>query len=190
MRPARSFKLQIKALERRLPDNDLARALVTEVLRKQEASLDAAAAERAKVIERLVEDLTVWRWVEPIRGVGRLQLGQIIAEAGDLNNFANPAKLWRFFGLAVIDGQAERLHRGQQAAFNPRLKGMAFTLATGLRNHNHSEYRALYDEQKAKAIARGWDKQKSQTTNRAEAHAMRLLAKRFLRDLWRAWRVT
>ena len=52
--------------------------------------------------------LPVASFVEETRGFGYLGLAQIVAEAGDLSNYANPAKLWKRFGLAVIDGRAQR----------------------------------------------------------------------------------
>lgn len=158
-------------------------------------------------MERAARALPVWPWVEGIRGVGAPMLAEIVAEAATTNivgldAYANPAKLWKRFGLGFYMGERQcrrRVEGGSKAeraaavlamAYSPKRRAVAYVLAMGLRNRNKGEYRAYYDEVKAKAIARGWDleKRKWPPSNRAESHAMRLLAKRFLRDLWREWK--
>ncbi len=57
-------------------------------------------------MERLALQLKVWPWVKSIHGAGALGLATIVAEAGDLNNYANPAKLWKRLGYAPYEGLA------------------------------------------------------------------------------------
>jgi hypothetical protein len=63
-----------------------------------------AAAEKA--MEKAAKDLPVFAWIESIRGAGALGLATIVAEAGDLADYAGPAKLWKRLGFAPYDGCA------------------------------------------------------------------------------------
>jgi hypothetical protein len=59
-----------------------------------------------KQMEKLAESLPIFEWVAGIRGAGALGLATIVAEAGDLSNYPNPAKLWNRLGFAPYDGLA------------------------------------------------------------------------------------
>lgn len=67
---------------------------------------DALRTDCEKRMERLAATLPVADWIESIRGAGLLGLATIVAEAGDLSNYANPAKLWKRLGFAPYDGFA------------------------------------------------------------------------------------
>src|SRR4029434_9391043 len=59
-----------------------------------------------KNMTALAEQLPIMAWVKSVRGAGALGLATIIAEAGDLGNYTNPAKLWSRLGFAPYDGAA------------------------------------------------------------------------------------
>ena len=59
-----------------------------------------------KEMEKLAAELPAAGWVESVRGAGLLGLATIVAEAGDLSNYPNPAKLWKRLGFAPYDGLA------------------------------------------------------------------------------------
>lgn len=65
------------------------------------------ASEKAMI--DIVKDLPIMdEFVRPLKGFGELSFARILAEAGgDLWTYPNPAKLWRRFGLAVINGEAQ-----------------------------------------------------------------------------------
>ena len=63
-----------------------------------------AAAE--KRMERMAEDLPAAPWIAGVHGAGMLGFATIVAEAGDLSNYPNPAKLWKRLGFAPYDGLA------------------------------------------------------------------------------------
>src|SRR4029077_5193473 len=52
-----------------------------------------------KVMEKLAMQLPIYPWIESVRGAGALGLATIIAEAGDLSNYPNPAKVWKRLGF-------------------------------------------------------------------------------------------
>ena len=67
----------------------------------------------------------IWYWMTAIRGLGEGGLAaQLLAQIDDIGKFATISKLWRFCGLAVIDGKAERNRPGEKSHFNRRLKSM------------------------------------------------------------------
>jgi hypothetical protein len=59
-----------------------------------------------KRMAELATGLPVYPWIEGIRGAGALGLATIVAEAGDLSKYPNPAKLWKRLGFAPYDGLA------------------------------------------------------------------------------------
>jgi hypothetical protein len=57
-------------------------------------------------MEKLAKDLPVHPWIESVHGAGALGLATIVAEAGDLANYSNVAKLISRLGFAPYDGLA------------------------------------------------------------------------------------
>lgn len=151
--------------------------------------------EHRKVAEhRLVttaKTLSVYPWILGTRGCGALGFGLIIGEAGDLWNYANPAKLWKRMALAVIGDHAQRRIKGKTKAlkraateqgFSPRRRQLMYNIGDALMKLNDGEYRRLYDDRKAHELARGC------TRLHAHRRALRYMEKRFLLHLWREWR--
>jgi hypothetical protein len=165
-----------------------------------------------KLMAHLVEQLPVYAafW-EPIPGLGALGLALIVGEAGDLSNYSNPAKLWRRFGLHVVNGKACATWRSgggftskdwEAAGYSPRRRSMMFTITDSLLKKPNA-YKTLCDERKViekqKAEAEGLivapaadipkgGHAKYRSLGHIKARADRYVAKRLLRDLWRAWR--
>lgn len=67
---------------------------------------DLLRSRSEKEMTALAQQLPVAAWVKSIPGAGLLGLATIVAEAGDLSNYANPAKLWKRLGFAPYDGHA------------------------------------------------------------------------------------
>lgn len=163
-----------------------------------------------KYIEREAVKLPVWPWVEAIPGIGAHLLGMIIGETGDLSNYANPAKVWKRMGLAVeLDGRAQRRIKGTNtlekikavdAGYSPRrrtvmyLAGAAMEMLNKHGKDNPAEYRQLYLAKKAEYVARetGCGRKKCTKEKCTPGHirsmALRVMEKRFLKDLWCTWR--
>lgn len=141
-----------------------------------------------KRMELLVTQLPVYDWGAGVRGFGALGLAQIVAECGDLANYANPAKVWKRMGLAVMDGERQRKHTDPAKAllhgYNPQRRSIMYNIADSLMKGNRDgEYRSYYLAEKARQAEKHPDGAPIAAHNRALRH----LAKRLLRDLWRAW---
>ena len=67
---------------------------------------DTMRDERERAMEAGAKLLPAFAWIEAVPGVGALGLATIVAETGDLANYANPAKIWKRLGYAPYDGFA------------------------------------------------------------------------------------
>lgn len=70
------------------------------------APFDAMRKAAEKKMAELAETLPVAQWIESVHGAGMLGMATIVAEAGDLSNYRNTAKLWNRLGYAPYDGYA------------------------------------------------------------------------------------
>jgi len=139
-----------------------------------------------KELVALAALLPIARWVAmEVPGFALPSLAAIVAQAGDLLNYATVAKLWKRFSLHVIDGMASRRIRGEAAAaqgFVPKRRTIMHNVGMSLLRVNGA-YAALYRERKQHEAAKpGVPK------GLVHKRALRYIEKRLLRDLWRAWR--
>lgn len=154
-----------------------------------------------KAMIKLGEQLPVWlEWAKDIRGISPFGLAQIVGEAGDLGGYANPAKLWRRMGLAVINGQRQGRRTNAEEAlehgYSPRRRAVMFCLGDSFVKTG-GPYRDIYLARKEIEAAKPACKHSLCQAKKNEgrcrpAHihnrARRWTEKRFLKDLWRAWR--
>lgn len=204
-RAEKSLTLQAKALCRRLAGGDKAEAetIFKAAHGKGEHSLsDTAFAatfpliEARKCIERhrkivekrltsLAADLPVAPWIEGIRGVGLLSLAAIVGEAGDIGSYANPAKLWKRFGLAVMpDGDRQRKVTGVEAldhGYSPSRRSVMWNVGDCIVRAG-GPLKTAYDARKVLELTR------VETKGHAHNRAKRFVEKRFLRNFWSEWR--
>lgn len=152
-----------------------------------QAPIHAIKLATEKEMVTRAKETTLAPFVERTRGLGYLGLAQILAEAGDLNNYSNPAKLWKRFGLAVINGKGQRRVAGEGAieqGFSPKRRAVMFNIGDSLIKQG-AEYRALYLERKAYEAAKNPDARPIQNHRRAQ----RYMEKRLLRELWKEARI-
>lgn len=157
-------------------------------------SSDMAAAAFEELEERclkqmvkLARKLPGHSFVAGVRGFGDRSFARIVGESGPLHRYANPAKLWKRLGLAVIGGERQRRYSDAEMAalhgYNPRRRSVSWVAFDSLLKGQGLEgpYRVLYDRAKAGYLERGWTKMHS---HRAAA---RYAEKKLLLHLWRAW---
>lgn len=204
-RAEKSLTLQAKALCRRLVGGDKTEAetLYKAALGKGEHDMasvalaaifpltnarDGVAKDRKAVEKRLAElagQLPAASWVTTVRGFGIASLAAVIGETGDLSGYANPAKVWKRMGLAVMgDGTRQRRIAGSDAilhGYSPQRRSISWNIGANLIKAG-GDYKAVYDERKALEL------QRVETKGHAHNRARRYIEKRLLRDLWRAWR--
>lgn len=221
-REEKSLTLRMKAICRRCCGGDKANAaaLYKSVFSKGEHALTAMALglcapfiEAHNVIknarmaaetslEKLAGTLPIASWWTAIRGAGLLGLAALVAETGDIGNYANPAKIWKRMGLAVMGDTRQRRMKDKKAAeehgYSPARRSVVWTIGDTLFKHQSARveketgevlreagpYRVIYDEYKARDSANHPDITKAHLHNRAK----RYMEKRLLKHIWRAWR--
>ncbi len=131
-----------------------------------------------------------------VKGISTLLAAPLLVFI-DIERCNTVSSLWRYAGLGVKDGRAERRTKGEKLAYNSRLKTHMFLIATSfLRTRREdktkqSPYVELYDRarerynQRIVPDATGPD---AWTPSRAHMAAMRVMVKVFLAHLWFAWR--
>lgn len=115
-------------------------------------------------------------WVRATVGVGEKQAARLLAAIGDPADRPNVAKLWQYCG----HGDPARSHRrrGQQVEHNPTAKMRTRLIAESCVKQAHSPYRSVYDQARA-----AWS-DRDTTDGHKHSHALRLVGKAILRDLW------
>ncbi len=172
---------------------------------------DKIEKDATKAMEKLARELSVWVWAESVRGFGARSLAVIIAETGDLSNYANPAKVWKRMGLAVMGDVRQGglpksaskkawIEHGYSRLRRSRMWNIGDALVKG---NADGVYRRLYLTRKEyevnKADAEGLIVAPSAKIPKGKAseyrsvghihrRAQRVMEKRLLRDLWNVWR--
>lgn len=172
-----------------------------------------------KSMERLAKTLPVASWAElpEQKGFGLLSLATVIGETGNLDNYTNPAKVWKRMGCAPIQfnddtfmgatwksGKDGKLPSGiwSEAGYSPRRRSVAYVIGENLirgnfdgigKSKKDGPYRKRYAETKARFFAAHPDYEsadedkKGQPGLRCHRHGMLLATKMLLRDLWVEW---
>jgi hypothetical protein len=191
---------QIKAIKKYDPSHGAIMPL--EIMRH-------AGREKYKAVEKdivsEVRAMPIWQWAEQVRGIGENSLGQILGETGDLSTYANPAKLWKRMGLGLHNGhrqqfwaasrkgltKSENVEMAIGMGYSARRRSLMHVVGSNLIRAKNKEYSALYRERKAleteKLIALNGPKYKSLKSH-AHKRALRYMEKRFLLNLWKAWK--
>jgi hypothetical protein len=142
-----------------------------------------------KLLSKQAKSLPVAPWVGDVRGFGILSLAAIVGEAGDLSNYSNPAKLWKRMGLAVMpNGERQRRFADKDmaiaAGYNPSRRSVVWNIGDCLIKASSPQYRAVYDARRLRTAVTHPDWPKAHS----HADATRVMTKRLLLDLWKAWR--
>lgn len=120
-------------------------------------------------------------WVRSTLGLGLKQTGRLIGALGDPSWNARderprrgPAELWAFAGYAP----GQRRRKGERSNWNAEAKMRAYLVAESCMKQRRSPYRKVYDD------AREHWSGRDVSDGHAHNHALRLVAKAVLRDLW------
>lgn len=133
-------------------------------------------------MKKYLQEHQVWPWLSQVKGIGPTLGCKLLSQIEDISKFDTVSKLWRYAGLAVIDGEAERKKKGEKVHFNPRLKTCMFLIGQAFLK-GRSPYRIIYDEaKKYYTDNRDW------TPKHIHNAALRKMEKIFLAHLWQKWR--
>jgi len=136
-----------------------------------------------KEAKQVLKHHPAWKWGKNVKGLGPTLAAQLFGYIGDIGRFETVSRLWRYCGLGVTDGQADRMRKGQKARYNPRIKALMHNIGASFLKTN-SPYRKIYDDKK-----RYYEqKHPDWTKNHIHLAAMRKMEKVFLAHLWQKWR--
>lgn len=103
-----------------------------------------------KEINKLLKGIPVYEnFLKDIKGIGPTLAGVIISEI-DIARAPTISSLWRWCGLSVVDGKADRLRKGEKASYNPRLKAKLLKVMGDCMIKANSPYRSFYDNYKTR----------------------------------------
>lgn len=84
--------------------------------------LDSLEKHAEKQVKKALKGIPIYEhWLSKQKGCGTRMSGFLISET-NIERCETPSQLWAWFGLAVVDGHAERRHKGQKARFDPERK--------------------------------------------------------------------
>jgi len=180
----------------------------TEHLFIEAMNYDRLIGDAKKTMELRGQDAgPIWDWLLDIKGLGSKYLAaRLVALIDWPGKFATVSKLWRFSGLAVIDGKAEPK---SSEHYNRRLKSLLLgerQIVPQFITHHAFPYADLYYESKAYERQKHpetlcvqcgvlWDDCQSKKAHKRQFNdghlhmrAMRKTAKVFLQHVWVKWR--
>jgi len=171
---------------------------------------EAVEKAAARDMDRLARTLPAWPWfAENVFKLSAVSLAVIVGEAGDLSRYANPGKLWKRMGVALVGdvrqgglaknaAKAEWIAHGYSRQRRSRLWNIGDSLVKK-QGYLREVYLARKAYERVKAEARGLTvapaakipaKRAAEFMSDGHVHrrAQRYMEKRMLRDLWSAWR--
>lgn len=152
------------------------------------AQLQAIADELAKqehqatlYLQRVVRKHPLHPWIKATKGVGEKQAARLLASIGDpyLRDDGTPrtvSQLWSYCGYG--DAAKQKRRKGQKSNWSPDAKMRGYLVACSCIKQRESPYRAVYD-----AAREAWADRET-TDLHKHNHALRMVTKAVLRDLW------
>lgn len=77
-----------------------------------------------------LEKLEIAQWLMSQRGI-KETMAAVLVSYFDIEKCSTVSKMWRWAGLAIMDGEAERLRKGERAHFDPWLKSKVVAVLGG-----------------------------------------------------------
>ena len=156
--------------------------------------VDVAIKPLDKRMTGIVKSLPIYEWAKKQRGIGISQvigLAQILAETGNLSNYATKERVWKRMGLACLeDGTRQRRIAGVSKAealaigFVGWRRAIMAVIGENLLRAKNLKYRAVYEKRRDHTSKSHPD----WTAMHSHRDGLRIMEKCFLEDLWKAWR--
>ena len=150
-------------------------------------SLDKERGRSERELQKMGKSLPHAGEVLSIGGFGPHSYACLLAEAGEITNYENPAKLWKRFGLAVLNGERQRKCKDKTKAlehgYSPRRRAFMSVLVDNVAfgPYKDERYRDLYDQRLV------YEQTKVEGKMHAIKRTKRWLAKRLLLHVWQIW---
>lgn len=155
--------------------------------------MDVAKQATEKTLLGILMQRNIWtKYLQKVRGISVLTASKLLYMVGDVTRFSQPSKLVKYSGLAVENGETDRLRKGQEANYKPELKALLLGVIGDNFLRANSQYRKVYDERKeyTKKHRPEWGEHPSGKDKEYNAHyhadARRVMVKRFVVEFWKA----
>lgn len=152
-------------------------------------ALESIRKEADKDMRSIAEKLPAIAWVKSTTGFGVGNFAYVIAATGNLSGYANPAKVWKRMGLAVMSGDRQGAPKSKSAedytahGYNKGRRSVAWNLQSCLlRQGEKCPYYPLFKSRREYELPR------VKSDGHATSRALRYMVKRVLADLWSEWR--
>ena len=97
----------------------------------------------------------IMQWLGCVKGIGTRNACRLLRYFGYCERFDNPAKVWAYAGLAVVDGHSVKRKKGEKLPYNLKIKtGCIGVIGDSLLKASGG-YKRFYDQYKARIQARG-----------------------------------
>ena len=146
------------------------------------ADLEHAEKMLSKLMNLAFKSHATYPWLSQVKGVSGVLAVQLLGLL-DVEKAPCISSFWKFCGLAVTEGERDRLTKGEKAPYSKRAKVVCWKIGDSFIKCN-SPFRRVYDEKKAyyEANRPEW------SPMRRHRAAMRVMEKTFLSCLWQVWR--
>jgi hypothetical protein len=168
--------------------DDLRLVFLIEPMIEEIERWDTRIAALEKPLLAAFEQMPIAAFVKATKGLGPLSMATIVGMTGAFDQYSSECKLWSRLGLGVsVDGRSRQpLIVPGISDVRPR-RAAAYVIGAGMLKAGNETFRALYDREKAKALAKHCE-ENPWPKLRAHNHAMRYGTKYFIRSMWREWR--
>lgn len=144
--------------------------------------VQAFEVEVEEEIRHASRDIPEIQAVRKVKGIGPTIAAELYAMI-DIERADTVSALWRYCGMGVVEGKAERRVKGDKLHYNADLKVVMFKIGKSFMMTG-SPYKRVYDDAKAyyQANRPEWTKM------HVEFAARRKMQKLFVSHLWQVWR--
>lgn len=150
-------------------------------------SLSQQEKTAVKILEKMMKEHVLGKWVQGQKGVGLKQGARLIAAIGDPywntlhNRPRTVTELWSYCGFGVNDeGTAVKRKKGVQSNWNANAKMRAYLIAESCLKQKGSPYELVYRARRAHTD----ETHPEWSAGRSHNDALRMGAKALLRDMW------
>lgn len=153
---------------------------VTEIFRRETDSEKFLK----KNMEAFVLNEEIWKeFLSKVKGIGIIHTANLLKFFGYCETFDNIGKVWAYAGMAVVDGKAPKLTKGEDVKYSPACKTLCWKISDSFIKHRTPFYRDIYDKTKEAEKLRT-DENKPKNLLHADLRARRKAVKMFLSHYW------
>jgi len=91
-------------------------------------------------------------FLQHVKGISGVLSANLIKYFGYCEKAPHISSLWKYSGLAVVDGEAPKLRHGKKIDFNPKCRTLAWKIGDSFIKQRTPIYRKIYDAEKKRQL--------------------------------------